>query len=279
MSDEAAFLKVLAEAPTDDTARLVYADWLDEHGEPARAAYLRAEVAWAALPPPARLVRELGKQFVADDHYPPALHRLTDLAEQVSPEWLAVVSRIGHESRALADRFLARVPGSVSQGRRLEPEARVTKWLTGVERARTMFADFVGEAVTRERFRVPVDYVAFQLTVGGLTCPDEFGMTYFDSLPGPVVMADHTLSFCEMYAEEHGRGEQLAACGLWLFVGYRDKHDFHLCCDRASPLFGTLADMHDSHPWIEPPHGPAPSEIETRSFLDFLRHQTEKAEG
>ena len=27
--------------PADDTARLVYADWLDEHGEPAKTEYLR----------------------------------------------------------------------------------------------------------------------------------------------------------------------------------------------------------------------------------------------
>ena len=41
MSDEAAFLEVLKANPADDTARLVYADWLDEHDEPAKAEYLR----------------------------------------------------------------------------------------------------------------------------------------------------------------------------------------------------------------------------------------------
>lgn len=41
MSDEAAFLRAVAQNPTDATAKLVYADWLDEHGEPDRAAYLR----------------------------------------------------------------------------------------------------------------------------------------------------------------------------------------------------------------------------------------------
>ncbi|VTU01982.1 ---NA--- : : Ribosomal_L12 [Gemmataceae bacterium] len=47
MSDEAAFLDALAANPADDTARLVYADWLDEHGEPAKAEYLRLVVALA----------------------------------------------------------------------------------------------------------------------------------------------------------------------------------------------------------------------------------------
>ena len=41
MSDEAAFLEALKANPADDTTRLVYADWLDEHGEPAKAEYLR----------------------------------------------------------------------------------------------------------------------------------------------------------------------------------------------------------------------------------------------
>jgi uncharacterized protein (TIGR02996 family) len=44
MSDEAAFLTALKANPADDLTRLVYADWLDEHGEPQKAHYLRAVV-------------------------------------------------------------------------------------------------------------------------------------------------------------------------------------------------------------------------------------------
>jgi uncharacterized protein (TIGR02996 family) len=44
MTDEEAFLAVLKANPADDTARLVYADWLDESGEAAKAQYLRAVV-------------------------------------------------------------------------------------------------------------------------------------------------------------------------------------------------------------------------------------------
>lgn len=50
MSEEAAFLEALKANPADDTARLVFADWLDEYGEPAKAAYLRAVVDLAQLP-------------------------------------------------------------------------------------------------------------------------------------------------------------------------------------------------------------------------------------
>ncbi len=44
MSDEAAFLAALTVNPADDTARLVYADWLDEHDDAMKAEYLRAMV-------------------------------------------------------------------------------------------------------------------------------------------------------------------------------------------------------------------------------------------
>lgn len=50
MSDEAAFLKAICDQPGDDTARLVYADWLDdrteERGEPTpcpRAEFIRVQ--------------------------------------------------------------------------------------------------------------------------------------------------------------------------------------------------------------------------------------------
>jgi uncharacterized protein (TIGR02996 family) len=42
--DHVPFLTALAERPGDDTLRLVYADWLDEHGLPDHAAFLRLEV-------------------------------------------------------------------------------------------------------------------------------------------------------------------------------------------------------------------------------------------
>lgn len=42
--EESAFLDALKANPADDTTRLVYADWLDEHNEPRKAEYLRAVV-------------------------------------------------------------------------------------------------------------------------------------------------------------------------------------------------------------------------------------------
>jgi uncharacterized protein (TIGR02996 family) len=43
MSDREAFLRAIWERPHDDLPRLIYADWLDEHGEPERAEFIRVQ--------------------------------------------------------------------------------------------------------------------------------------------------------------------------------------------------------------------------------------------
>ena len=42
MSDDEAFIRAIMDSPGDETPRMVYADWLEERGDP-RGAYLRAE--------------------------------------------------------------------------------------------------------------------------------------------------------------------------------------------------------------------------------------------
>jgi uncharacterized protein (TIGR02996 family) len=45
VNEEAAFLKAIRGSPADDTVRLVYADWLQEHGgRPERAEFIRLQV-------------------------------------------------------------------------------------------------------------------------------------------------------------------------------------------------------------------------------------------
>jgi uncharacterized protein (TIGR02996 family) len=50
MSSETGFLAEIRERPDDDAPRLVYADWLDDHGDSDRAEFVRAQVRLAALP-------------------------------------------------------------------------------------------------------------------------------------------------------------------------------------------------------------------------------------
>lgn len=42
MNDRAAFVRRICENPADDTVRLVYADWLQDNGQPERAAWVRS---------------------------------------------------------------------------------------------------------------------------------------------------------------------------------------------------------------------------------------------
>ena len=44
MNDRHAFLRAIKDNPDDDTPRLVYADWLEEHGEPERAELIRVQI-------------------------------------------------------------------------------------------------------------------------------------------------------------------------------------------------------------------------------------------
>jgi uncharacterized protein (TIGR02996 family) len=44
VTDQAAFVRAIHDRPTDPLPRLVFADWLDEHGHADQAAWLRADV-------------------------------------------------------------------------------------------------------------------------------------------------------------------------------------------------------------------------------------------
>ena len=49
MTDESALLAAIRAAPADDAPRLVYADWLDEHGRPEQAEFIRVQCDLARL--------------------------------------------------------------------------------------------------------------------------------------------------------------------------------------------------------------------------------------
>ena len=76
---EAAFLAAIRNDPADDTPRLVFADWLEEHGQPVRAAFVRDQIA-------------LAKTDDADPRYPELLARtrrcgvLTDASHRLECE-------------------------------------------------------------------------------------------------------------------------------------------------------------------------------------------------
>src|SRR5438552_3245579 len=50
MSHEA-FLREICEHPDDDAPRLIYADWLEENGQPERAEFIRVQIQLEQFPP------------------------------------------------------------------------------------------------------------------------------------------------------------------------------------------------------------------------------------
>lgn len=68
--DDATFLRAVGAAGDDSLPRLVHADWLDEHGQSARAEFIRTQCALTAadLTADRRLVLELRERELLDEH-------------------------------------------------------------------------------------------------------------------------------------------------------------------------------------------------------------------
>jgi uncharacterized protein (TIGR02996 family) len=139
MNQDEAFLHDICEHPEDDTPRLVYADWLDEHGDPDRANFIRVQCTLARLDEddPAKLALEKQEQsllarhgaewclllpkwvkdgqfrrgFVAEvavtaDHF---LRRAEDLWRRAPVEGVHLKRAVGHEQALLASHHLNRL--------------------------------------------------------------------------------------------------------------------------------------------------------------------------
>jgi uncharacterized protein (TIGR02996 family) len=80
MNADHAFRQAITADPEDDGLRLVYADWLEEHGD-VRGEYLRLECALATM---------LGD----GDQYAATEARLDILRESIDPSWLDEVGKL-----------------------------------------------------------------------------------------------------------------------------------------------------------------------------------------
>ena len=76
MSDEVALLRAIYANPDDDTPRLVYADWLDEHDQSERAELIRVEI-------------ELAKQDDTTDEFRTLYNRESELLKDHGGRWTA----------------------------------------------------------------------------------------------------------------------------------------------------------------------------------------------
>ncbi len=77
MDDEHAFLRAISATPDDNSVRLVYADWLEERGDP-RAAFVRVQV-------------ELRELTTDDFLFSPLRTRERELRANCPPYWLALL--------------------------------------------------------------------------------------------------------------------------------------------------------------------------------------------
>jgi uncharacterized protein (TIGR02996 family) len=70
VTQDEAFLRAILDDPDDDAPRLVYADWLDEHGDPARAEFIRTQCLLARMgeDDPGRPFRVTRERALLDGH-------------------------------------------------------------------------------------------------------------------------------------------------------------------------------------------------------------------
>jgi uncharacterized protein (TIGR02996 family) len=89
MTDRDAFLRAIIDRPDDDTARLVFSDWLEEHGEAARGELIRVQVALARRDP---------DDEAAEARRPALFARRDELLLRHAKEWLEPFGGYAKES-------------------------------------------------------------------------------------------------------------------------------------------------------------------------------------
>ncbi|HYT94378.1 MAG TPA: TIGR02996 domain-containing protein [Gemmataceae bacterium] len=146
MSEEANLLHAIVEQPEDDGVRLVYADWLEEHGRPERADFIRLQIELARLPmdDPRRL--DLEERLSENGKRPPPTDRLTPPRLDARPCF--VTGRQADWRRELPS-----LPGIIwgAFWRGFVAEAWVKNWKTLRTQAETMFASAPVERLTLEQ--------------------------------------------------------------------------------------------------------------------------------
>lgn len=110
-----ALLKAVLANPEDDAVRLVYADWLQEEGDGARAEFIRVQI-------------ELARRFRFDPERLPLLRRERELLERHEAEWtkpIAAISRACVFRRGFVDAVAVGGAKLLSHGRKLFDKAPV----------------------------------------------------------------------------------------------------------------------------------------------------------
>src|SRR2546423_15203209 len=94
MTDEQGLLQAILESPGDDLPRLVYADWLDENGDPDRAEFIRTQV-------------ELARMGKGDERRASLALREQALLDRHQKAWLAALPGDAPPNYKFRPRFVA----------------------------------------------------------------------------------------------------------------------------------------------------------------------------
>jgi uncharacterized protein (TIGR02996 family) len=116
MNTDDGFLQDILEHPDDDAPRLVYADWLEDHGDTDRAEFIRLQCELARL----------GEDDPARDHLEP---RERVLLEQHSVKWLASFPGFARKGavfrRGFVEKITVKAAGFVKKAKVLFPAAPI----------------------------------------------------------------------------------------------------------------------------------------------------------
>ena len=102
MSAEAGLLRAILDDPDDDTPRLVYADWLDEHGDEARAEFIRLQV-------------ELAKLEADDERRPEIKEKVERLRQEHGSKWFREVPAWVRSAAVFRRGFVAEVSATAAE--------------------------------------------------------------------------------------------------------------------------------------------------------------------
>jgi uncharacterized protein (TIGR02996 family) len=87
MTEDAAFLQAIIANPDDDSLRLIYADWLEEHGQADRAAFIRVQC-------------ELVRPALDEQRWQELRARERQLLDEHEKEWAAPVQNLFPDGEA-----------------------------------------------------------------------------------------------------------------------------------------------------------------------------------
>jgi uncharacterized protein (TIGR02996 family) len=248
-ADRDGLLASIFERPDDDVPRLVYADWLDEHGQPERAEFIRLQVAVDRRPIGAATVDEAAVRVAAlHDSYASAwseeLPGLEGLEAREFQRGLLfsvtslTLERFRRYAEALRTRTAVRGVFFMQVGRRELPDCEELGMLTYLRPGHW----WEGEAVPRCRH------------LAGLTHLSLFGCRLGDRFVTELASSPHfgRLSWLCLDGNnltDEGLRALAAAPGLpcveALDLGDYQMHDFS--ANRISP--GGLSALADAAPW------------------------------